>query len=329
MTFQDYMPRLFISFAVVCLVLLLKLFKNQSRKSQGDKADRGYRQSRKPCAKVSSKIYRRPDPLIYCQKLLMSQGFAVTWDNPDIQLVLKGVQVPSSSISPDTEYEIVARIWNGSTSAPAVNMPVRFSYLNFGMGTISVPIGEVRVDLPVKGAVGHPAFARIQWRTPSVPGHYCIQVNLIWDDDANPANNLGQENVDVKPLNSPRAAFQFPIRNDAQWLQSIHLEVDTYQIPDSSSCDQREVAETPALSSKEREKLRREADALHGRGKFPIPEGWRVVVEPQEFSLSPGEEQVTIVDITAPEGFSGQQIFNVNGFDNERLIGGVTLQVHS
>ncbi len=208
-------------------------------------------------------------------------------------------------------------------------MPVRFSYLNFGMGAISVPIGETRVDLPVKGAVGHPAFARIKWRTPSIPGHYCIQVNLIWEDDANPANNLGQENVDVKPLNSPHASFQFPVRNDVEWLQSIHLEVDAYQLPASLPCNQREVAETPTLSAREREKLRREANARHGRGQFPIPEGWRVVIEPREFRLSPGEEQIVTIDITAPEGFSGQQIFNVNGFDNERLIGGVTLQVHS
>jgi len=45
----------------------------------------------------------------------MERGFAVTWDNPDIQLKLHGNPVSSSLITPDVDLrEIVARIWNGS-----------------------------------------------------------------------------------------------------------------------------------------------------------------------------------------------------------------------
>ena len=58
----------------------------------------------------------------------MKHGIAVAWDNPDIHLELGGVTVPSESLSKSTTYDIVARIWNGSTDAPAVKMPVRFSY---------------------------------------------------------------------------------------------------------------------------------------------------------------------------------------------------------
>jgi hypothetical protein len=49
----------------------------------------------------------------------------------------------------------------------------------------------------VKGGTNHPALARMVWKTPPVPGHYCIQVVLKWIDDVNPENNLGQNNVDM------------------------------------------------------------------------------------------------------------------------------------
>jgi hypothetical protein len=70
--------------------------------------------------------YRQPDPLIYSQQYLQAQGLAVTWHNPDIHLErasVPGVEVDSSKLDPDTEYIVVARIWNGSTTAAAVDMP--------------------------------------------------------------------------------------------------------------------------------------------------------------------------------------------------------------
>jgi len=60
--------------------------------------------------------------MIYSQFYLMSKGVAITWDNPDIQLFDGGgVGVASHALTPSTPYEIRARIWNGSTDAPAVN----------------------------------------------------------------------------------------------------------------------------------------------------------------------------------------------------------------
>src|SRR6058998_834464 len=43
-----------------------------------------------PCRSIPRHVYRRPDPMIYCQKYLLGQGLSVTWDNPDIQLELAG-----------------------------------------------------------------------------------------------------------------------------------------------------------------------------------------------------------------------------------------------
>src|SRR5215211_6669859 len=161
---------------------------------------------------VPAWAYRQPDPLIYSQTFLQAQGLAVTWDNPDIHLerpAQPGTPVDSHSLDPSTDYVVVARVWNGSTTAPAVDLPVHASYLEFGIGTIRHEIGQTSVDLPVKGAAGTPAFARIPWRTPAAAGHYCLQLELIWADDAEPGNNLGQHNTDVRPLNSPRANFEF------------------------------------------------------------------------------------------------------------------------
>ena len=92
-------------------------------------------------------IYKRPDPLIYSQYYLMAQGFAVTWDNPDIWLTElpapDGTMAPvsSSALQPNHVYRIHAQIWNGSTEAPAVGLPVFFSFLTFGIATVSTPIG--------------------------------------------------------------------------------------------------------------------------------------------------------------------------------------------
>jgi hypothetical protein len=272
---------------------------------------------------VPSWAYRQPDPLIYSQNELMAQGLAVTWDNPDIHLELAsapGVPVPSHALNADTEYVVVARIWNGSTNAPVVDLPVKVSYLEFGIATISHDIALTTVDLAVKGSGGCPAFARVPWRTPTTPGHYCLQVELIWGDDANPGNNLGQENTTVLALNSPHAATQFPVRNPAERARLVRLEIDNYRIPDPIACP-------PDASERELEAHRRAMLTRHQRSAWAIPEGWRVVVEPREVHLGAGATASISVDITAPDEFRGREVFNVNAFDGPELLGGVTLYV--
>jgi hypothetical protein len=255
----------------------------------------------------------------------MAQGVAVTWDNPDIRLEQNGAPVPSSALAPATDYEIVARVWNGSPDAPAVALPVRFSYLEFGIGTVSHPIGERHVDLPVKGALGLPADVRIPWTTPGAPGHYCLQVALVWPDDANPANNLGQENTDVKALNSPHARFTVPVRNDAALRRRLRVEVDAYRLRPAPCPPEEEAAPPPG--PRERAERRRRARARHARGGHPLPEGWSVTVEPQGLALAPGERAEVEVEVTAPDGFSGRQAFNLNALADDALVGGVTLVV--
>jgi len=265
--------------------------------------------------------------LIYSQSFLSAHGLAVTWDNPDIHLERAGAFVASTELEPGAAYEVVASIWNGSTNAPVVALPVRFFVLRAGIGTPREGLGEVTVDLGVKGAPGVPAEARLPWTTPNEPGHYCLQVEVEWFDDANPANNLGQENTLVKALNSRHAVFEFPLRNSLRRAEEVRLVADAYTLPPREPCSTAEPAESPDLAPSERLHLERSARQRHARGNFPVPAEWSVAVEPQEVLLAAEEQSVVKVEITAPDEFVGTRAMNVNAFAAARLVGGLTLVV--
>ena len=289
------------------------------------------------CTPLRHPSYRQPDPLIYDQYFLMSLGLAVTWNNPDIELRKDGVAVSSSQILPDTEYEIVARVWNGSTDAPVLGLPVRFSYLGFGIGTISHPIDAglpTHVDLGVKGGVNCPAFAAKRWRTPKEPGHYCLQVVLDWLDDANPLNNLGQENLSVGVAHSP-ALFTFALRNDGNERRAYRFEVDSYRPPEPRPCEevrapneaeQRANGVAPAAY-----RLTPSIDpavrARHVAEAYPLPRGWSVRFAPAEPVLEAGEALPIRVEVTPPAGYTGTQPVNVRAIHGITPAGGVTLIV--
>jgi hypothetical protein len=276
----------------------------------------GRDRDRPPQGLVPAWAYRQPDPMIYSQQYLISQGVAVTWDNPDITVELAsapGVPVDKHALLPDSDYLVTARIWNGSTTAPAPGMPVAVSFLSFGVNTTRTAVGVTTVDLPVKAAPGCPAFATVPWHTPATPGHYCLQVELLWTDDENPANNMGQSNTDVKPLNSPHAAFTFPVTNDQAERALVTMTVDSYEIPPLDPCGETRDNENPLAS--------------HGAEAWPVPDGWTVDVSPAEMVLAPGAAIEVTVNITAPDGFGGRQAFNVNARIGDGLLGGVTLYV--
>ncbi|MEO8264388.1 MAG: hypothetical protein ABI706_02640 [Ilumatobacteraceae bacterium] len=308
------------------LAWIRRLLGHDGRSSRGADTD---------CVPIRHPEYVQPDPMIYSQWYLMSLGFAVTWDNPDIELRRGGVPVPSSGIAPDTDYEIVARIWNGSTSAPVVGMAVGMSYIDFGMGVISVPIGVTKVDLGVKGGPGCPAFASMPWRSPATPGHYCLQVAFDWFDDANPLNNLGQENLQVGQASSP-AEFEFTLGNQSDDRHVFAFEVDTYELPAPPPCPppgrgtpsttrQRPRARAPRTTHPE------VSDAIlarHDRADHPVPEGWSVHFNPERPALAPGDSTTVKLSIEPPTGFVGSLRFNVRAVDGDDFVaGGITLEV--
>jgi hypothetical protein len=311
----------------------------QRRKHRDRLQEDGRRTKR--CQVIPPAIYKRPDPLIYCQGYLLAQGLGVTWDNPDIQVYAIGpsgelTAISSNDLQADTTYEIQATVHNGSTTAPAIGMPVEFSVLSFGIGTTSTPIGVDTVDLQVKAAPVPPTVAKVRWHTPAVPGHYCIQVRLIWQDDANPNNNLGQENVNVAIALSP-ATFTFASRNGGRTDQRVRLAADAYTLLPLVDC-----REVTARKDGRRRAVRSGSDEDHERDEriqwcseiarrherelHPVPAGWRVDISPELFPLAPGATQIVTVTVTPPDSFRGLQAINVNGSDqNGRALGGVTL----
>ncbi len=303
------------------------------------------RRSSDCCIHVPNTTYKRADPLIYSQDYLMKRGLAVTWDNPDIQLFKDGAPVPSYDLLPDTEYRVQVTVWNGSYDAPAIGLPVHLSYLSFGSGTTSTQVGTTYVNLGVKGSSQCPALADFVWRTPGKAGHYCLQARLEWADDANPDNNVGQENTNVGMAHSP-ALFRFTVGNEARNPRFFDLEVDRYRLPERRRCSKEDEAppsrpdprgrrrgRTPPGRLTESRARWSRALATQGRGLFPVTEDWDVRIDHQTFALDGGEEIDISVRIEPkdPE-FRGSQPFNVHVFATDRagnrvLQGGVTLTV--
>ncbi len=67
--------------------------------------------------------------------------------------------------------------------------------------------------------------------------------------------------------------------------------------------------------------------AQHDRRNYPVPDGWRIDVVPSEPSVDADGSVPVHVQITPPAGFVGRKAFNVNGFNDLGLAGGVTLYV--
>jgi hypothetical protein len=280
------------------------------------------------CVPLREPAYKRPDPMIYDQTYLMAQGIAVTWDNPDITLRRGGVTVGEDAILPATDYEIVARIWNLSTSAPVIDLDVSVSYMSFGAGAATHHIADTTADLGVKGGPGCPAFVSVPWRTPAAPGHYCLKVALSCFDDANPNNNLGQNNLNVIHAHSP-AHGTFVLGNADRVRHAYHFAVDAYALGPPPPCD----VHRPAAPQRQPGD-RREAGALthvpaaHAAGQHPLPDGWTVDLDPDQLVLSPGEQRTIGVSVTPPAGFTGKQAINVNALTEKgALAGGVTFVV--
>lgn len=286
---------------------------------------RQQRAAKQPCVPISDPAYKRPDPMIYAQYYLMKQGLAVTWDNPDIELRQGGVVVPSHQLQPDTVYDVVARIWNNSTEAPVVGLPVWFSFLSFGAGTQSHPIGMTHVNLGVKGGPNHPAFATVKWKTPATPGHYCLQTRFEWVDDINPENNLGQENTDVGAAHSP-VEFRFQLRNDSRERRTYRFDVDTYTIPPLDPCGE-SPPPPPEPSPWRPPGTVANVPAKHDRRNYPVPPGWDVTLQPMAPVLAAGDEITVVLTITPPAAFRGRQAFNVHAFHRGGLAGGISVTV--
>jgi hypothetical protein len=183
------------------------------------------------CHTYPSDQWVRPDVYLYSQSWLSSQGMAVVWDNPDIELRQGGLTVSSHQLQPSTVYDLVARVHNRSVSSPAVGVGVSFTYRNWGIGGGWIPIGQTTVDVSVLGGAQNPALATVQWTTPPTAGHYCIRCRLSPPDDLNWADNEGQENTDVLDVSPGDPEILIPVDNESDEAQLLLLTVDSYRLP--------------------------------------------------------------------------------------------------
>lgn len=154
-----------------------------------------------PCVYFPGYLLRKPDPCIYSQFLLMQLHQPVTWDNPDVRILRGGVEQYTYDLTAGTDYTLEITIHNSSRDKPATGTTVNVRWIEFGAGgQTRHPIATLSVDVPVWPGT---ALATTTWRTPDVPGHYCIEVELSHPDDGNPSNNRGWNNTQVHAANSP------------------------------------------------------------------------------------------------------------------------------
>lgn len=301
------------------LAVLRSLISLVGRRGGTNDDEHERKRARTRCVPIDDPAYKRPDPLVYDQYYLMDKGLSVTWDNPDFAIFLGGVGVASHDLQPDTEYDVVVRVWNAAPDCPVVMMPVHLSYLSFGVGTVSHPVGSNKVDIGVMGSATNPGYAGFRWRTPQGPGHYCLQARLDPVADLEWGNNLGQHNTNVVKAHSP-ATFVFALRNGIVERRQFEFKTDSYELGPISPC-----SEDPA------ERQRRQDYQTRPQ---PLPPGWYVSIIPSAPVLSPLQEIPVQVTITPPSGWTGKQTVNVHTFylDNAgtpRPAGGVTVSVET
>jgi hypothetical protein len=160
----------------------------------------------------------------------------------------------------------------------------------------------------------------MDWTTPAVPGHYCVQVSFTWPDDLNPFNNLGQENTQVVLALSP-GTFSFALRNADTEDKVYRFEADTFAIGPQPLCSD------PRLAGKQgaRRGVPSLARSRNSRAANPIPAGWTIAFDPPAPVLAPGEQIDVQVTVTPLDSFQGEQPINVHTFSGSALIGGVTI----
>lgn len=154
-----------------------------------------------PCVVVPGHIIRKPDPCIYSQFLLMQLNQPVTWDNPDVRILLNGVEQNTYDLTVATEYDVEITVHNSSRDKPANGTTVDVRWIEFGAGAqIKQPIAVLPTNVPLWPGT---AIVNTKWTTPDTPGHYCIEVELSHPNDGNPANNRGWNNTQVHAAGSP------------------------------------------------------------------------------------------------------------------------------
>ena len=203
-----------------------------------------------PCGQLPEAIIRRPDPAIYSQRLLQSQGLPVTWNNPDIWVARVetpgNIEPDSYHLVEDTDYIVSVRVHNAGTDA-AIGVRVRLNYRPWSFNSpdlapVETDAGGNEVARFVDISPLSSAVTTFNWHTPSVlPGqqsrHFCLQASLFHPMDTNMANNMGQENTNVWQSENPGfvgagevARVEVPLFNFARQPQRFRFDALRYEV---------------------------------------------------------------------------------------------------
>jgi hypothetical protein len=272
----------------------------------------------------------RPDPYMYSQFWLFLRGIAFTWDNPDFAIIdpLNGSVVDSHALAPHKEYLVRMTIHNSSIMK-AVDTTVTLEVLRFGAGTVTLQtLGTANLDVPALGS----GVAQVSWMTPDSAGHNCLRATIFHPDDANPLNNVGQQNTDVAAPASPTSKLNFHVGNQSKHVRRLQLSMNSYRLPSvplrpgppRGSTVGKLQGEGPARTSPAYLQKLRE---INDFAKFPVPAFLQARLENDEIVLQPGQEIETFVEVTPPKAGQGRQHVNVNVMLDGMLLGGVTAYV--
>ena len=298
------------------LIALIRRLLQRRRRSDACDTPRRYRDV--DCLTPPPDIRARPDPFIYSQAWLSARGFAVTWDNPDFRLLDRatGTPVDRFSLLADHDYVIEMTIHNGSLMA-ALSTQVAVEMRSFGIGTpLLSAIGSDVVDVPAFGST----LARVDWHTPATGGHNCLIARIYHLDDANPANNVGQHNTDIATPASPERRLTFRVGTDGIRAERVVLRMNAYQLPEEAPCPE---------TFRERASVRylRALQARHDRDDFPVDQELDAHLSHEEVTPKDGELVEVAVTFGEAAALGPRRGVNVEGFDGDRLLGGVTAYV--
>jgi hypothetical protein len=201
---------------------------------------------------LPEEVTRRPDPCIYSQQYLASQGVAVTWNNPDIWMAKASapnvVEPDSYHLDADTDYIVSVRCHNASTDL-ATGVKVRLLYRPWSFNSPDLLPVDTTADgqevvrfanIPGMGA----AVVHFNWHTPTAPPgesrHFCLQAHLSHPMDINLENNMGQENTNVHSANPGHVAageivdVDVPLFNNGRLQGQFAFRADAYAVDTSA-----------------------------------------------------------------------------------------------
>jgi hypothetical protein len=196
---------------------------------------------RSKCLEIPPDVARRPDPCLYSQRYLADQGIAITWNNPDIVITNLDGSPAALPLDANRDYLVKGRIHNASFD-PALGVAVRCFVRPWGIDfSDRTPVEVDAAGNPAQRMLSIGAWgddvAEFSWRTPDVEGgHYCVTVECFHPADREPANNVGQENTDVRRRVSSGGSLRLviPFYNRSETARDFRVAVDEYQIPDNT-----------------------------------------------------------------------------------------------